>query len=1351
METLAASSLDQTHQGKRQCGDDLEVEPMGEDPVVDTVNENAVEDHCQPTRSLGHPVVNLTQIMDVQPSIDDGVTVVPPEPPDLSPGPAHKVNGAVIRRLSYPVSTGKHALRQQARRRRRNTSIAAGNSPPITRVTMKSVAATSPNPASQSLHPAVSPPASLSPTLSKPLEKTNVFTAVTTPSPPTSRSGSKATHSPSQGTAGSRSAAKGSATSSHPVAGTRVSSRIANNAAANSGLHSASSSMQPSMPQTGANANALSSGTQASRVVRVPASQSSPSARDASSPSMTTMQTYLAAIPGFKPRKRSQRKLSAAAQLAQTKEGNVDLETPDSILTSVNLRALLNKHTFGSLPPAYQHRLIKLLPMVDQSVGADDTLKVIPTGLNNEFFGRACESWRCRLGEGEFTHDNQVKLKVEAERERTKLDPWKVAHFEPLWGVKQGWCSTEGETSSSNPPSPLGGSVSMSPPQESHTTPAFTSSFSDVHISQLTKVLEHIATRNERRTQRRAQRRAERRKQRERELAEELSRCSASQSSSINPSANSLLGLPSASPATQTPSLAAVTPVTLPHVPSSSPLPPNSLSLFTSSSLPLHASKNNLTEVTSGAVFSAEEKLPLQSHVVNVESGVLSKDILKRKDGLALTTTTPSKKIRVSNADVTNSFVAKPGPTSAPAQILTTPVSCQNEAPRTTRVPTTSVTVTPKIVSSSVSINNLPPVATGAPGVPIKPTAVMVVSAPSSVGSTVVVTNPRMSPAPRISPVTRVSPGPSPSPSRLSPVVQVVSPSLSLAPSQSPPASRTVVVAGQARPVEVSSSATPVSHMANTVVQALPTSSVASLTSRVKPVRTPQGLSGAGTIALKVTRSRPPGGVNIQRSYEIVQAVIANSPNRDQLQAQLKTPAALLADVKPSTSGQTVVSPAVSSGNTVVTNPVNSQVVVQSSPQNQVQTITVVKAVATTSSNSTSSTSPVQGAQLITSGPRMVRQVALSVSGAAGTTVMPPIAGTPGTMVLRQMVTPQSLSTPSQHEVCEGSMAPPTATSRPITILRPTTGGKQIVVQTVPVSSLQVLRLKNISNVNGEGITSSDSQQPPRAASAPPNKSGVMVALAPRPSSVGPRIVVQTSSAQGSPATILTSAGQHFLSEGDPSPGVSSCDSDQLVTTRAGASQSSDTSSESIQENQVESLAPATSAAPMQLNANCTGPGTGPVPGSGNVPAVTTVSSVVNSFQNLNNNPSMPPQSVQHQHPQHPIVSQHPSMPVRPNMRMMMNNIPHMNNMQTLNNMQPMNNVAQMNAMPGMNGMASMNMQGNPTNQGMHAMPPQIKGDNNEDGCPCNMKAMIMCMKCGAFCHHDCIGPARLCVACLIR
>ena len=31
----------------------------------------------------------------------------------------------------------------------------------------------------------------------------------------------------------------------------------------------------------------------------------------------------------------------------------------------------------------------------------------------------------------------------------------------------------------------------------------------------------------------------------------------------------------------------------------------------------------------------------------------------------------------------------------------------------------------------------------------------------------------------------------------------------------------------------------------------------------------------------------------------------------------------------------------------------------------------------------------------------------------------------------------------------------------------------------------------------------------------------------------------------------------------------------------------------------------------------------------------------------------------------------------------------------------------------------------------------------------CNLKAMKMCTKCGAFCHDDCIGPSKLCVTCL--
>lgn len=87
------------------------------------------------------------------------------------------------------------------------------------------------------------------------------------------------------------------------------------------------------------------------------------------SPKPATMREVLASIPGFsiKPRKRSTKKLSTAAQLEQTKEGCIDLETPDSILVNTNLRALLNKHTFSSLPPLYQYKLVQLLPDVDRA------------------------------------------------------------------------------------------------------------------------------------------------------------------------------------------------------------------------------------------------------------------------------------------------------------------------------------------------------------------------------------------------------------------------------------------------------------------------------------------------------------------------------------------------------------------------------------------------------------------------------------------------------------------------------------------------------------------------------------------------------------------------------------------------------------------------------------------------------------------------------------------------------------------------------------------------------------------------------------------------------------------------
>ncbi|KAK4880163.1 hypothetical protein RN001_008309 [Aquatica leii] len=173
----------------------------------------------------------------------------------------------------------------------------------------------------------------------------------------------------------------------------------------------------------------------------------------------TTMREVLASIPGFniKPRKRTNKKLSTAAQLEQTKEGCIDLETPDSILVNTNLRSLLNKYTFAVLPSLYQHKLVQLLPAVDRppvSSSTDVATRLSASGLNNEFFARACLEWQERLAEGEFTPENQQKLKIEADKERSRLDPWKLKHFEPIWGDRSNGGNAVAVKEPSPPPRP---------------------------------------------------------------------------------------------------------------------------------------------------------------------------------------------------------------------------------------------------------------------------------------------------------------------------------------------------------------------------------------------------------------------------------------------------------------------------------------------------------------------------------------------------------------------------------------------------------------------------------------------------------------------------------------------------------------------------------------------------------------------------------------------------------------------------------------------------------------------------------------------------------------------------------
>lgn len=133
---------------------------------------------------------------------------------------------------------------------------------------------------------------------------------------------------------------------------------------------------------------------------------------------------------------RRYKKMSVAAQLKKTKEGRIDISTPDSILTSIPLRSLINQRTFNMLPALYQYQLVKLLPRVDKSVGSDGGLRPSHSAFTNEFFASACHSWRDRLQDGDFMTDMQLKRRQEEER-LAKLDPWKAKFFEPVWGKRK--------------------------------------------------------------------------------------------------------------------------------------------------------------------------------------------------------------------------------------------------------------------------------------------------------------------------------------------------------------------------------------------------------------------------------------------------------------------------------------------------------------------------------------------------------------------------------------------------------------------------------------------------------------------------------------------------------------------------------------------------------------------------------------------------------------------------------------------------------------------------------------------------------------------------------------------------
>ncbi|XP_029772765.1 putative Polycomb group protein ASXL1 isoform X2 [Suricata suricatta] len=132
----------------------------------------------------------------------------------------------------------------------------------------------------------------------------------------------------------------------------------------------------------------------------------------------------------------------ATGQMKRNRGEEIDFETPGSILVNTNLRALINSRTFHALPAHFQQQLLFLLPEVDRQVGTDGLLRLSSSALNNEFFTHAAQSWRERLADGEFTHEMQVRIRQEMEKEK-KVEQWKERFFEDYYGQKLGLTKEE--------------------------------------------------------------------------------------------------------------------------------------------------------------------------------------------------------------------------------------------------------------------------------------------------------------------------------------------------------------------------------------------------------------------------------------------------------------------------------------------------------------------------------------------------------------------------------------------------------------------------------------------------------------------------------------------------------------------------------------------------------------------------------------------------------------------------------------------------------------------------------------------------------------------------------------------
>lgn len=140
-------------------------------------------------------------------------------------------------------------------------------------------------------------------------------------------------------------------------------------------------------------------------------------------------------IESCKPAKKRGRP-SHKRQLQEIREEKViNLQTPDSVIVATNLKSILTLQTMQTLPLESQQQLIKLLPEFDQ-IDSDDPSKLNKNVLNNEYFAKFCEQYLEKLSDNRLSVEAIEQAKADTNRDLSKLDPWKLKNYEPIWGQK---------------------------------------------------------------------------------------------------------------------------------------------------------------------------------------------------------------------------------------------------------------------------------------------------------------------------------------------------------------------------------------------------------------------------------------------------------------------------------------------------------------------------------------------------------------------------------------------------------------------------------------------------------------------------------------------------------------------------------------------------------------------------------------------------------------------------------------------------------------------------------------------------------------------------------------------------